>query len=107
MTFHHLIRSKGVQVSWQEIDRRSGGSVVMQALNRTQVLSRKAKLSIYQALYFLILTYIHELRAVTERRAEGLNLRDQISVGHLIRMALGLLPLRGAPGTSIWAKASG
>ena len=95
----------------REIDRRIGAaSAVMRALNRSVVvkreLSRKAKLSIYRAVYVPILIYGHELWVVTERtrsrvqaaemsflrRVAGLSLRDRVRSSD-IREGLGVEPL--------------
>ncbi|KAF7644066.1 hypothetical protein LDENG_00228770, partial [Lucifuga dentata] len=81
----------------REIDRRIGAaSEVLQMLHRTIVvkreLSQKARLSIYQSIYVLILTYGYELWVVTKRtrswiqaeemrflrRVSGLTLRDRV-----------------------------
>ncbi|KAK3511498.1 hypothetical protein QTP70_009001 [Hemibagrus guttatus] len=72
----------------REIDRLIGAAAaVMRSMYRSVVvkkeLSRKAKLLIYQSIYFPTLTYGHELWAMTER------LRW---LGHLFRMPPGRLP---------------
>ncbi|XP_047467164.1 uncharacterized protein LOC125023726 [Mugil cephalus] len=80
----------------QEIDRRIGAaSAVLRVLNQSVVvkreLSRKAKLSIYRAIYVPTLTYGHQLWVMTERtrsqiqaaemsflrRVSGLSLRNK------------------------------
>lgn len=53
-----------------EVDRRSGASSLVGAVEGTAVvteLSCKAKLSIYQRVNVLTLTYVHELWLVTKR----------------------------------------
>ncbi|TWW73523.1 hypothetical protein D4764_15G0009170 [Takifugu flavidus] len=81
----------------REIDRWIGAaSAVMWALNRsvmvTKELSRKAKLSFFQSIYFPILTYGHQRWVMTKRmrsriqaaemsflrRVARLNLRDRV-----------------------------
>lgn len=62
-------------------------------------LSCKAKLSIYQSVDVPTLTNVHELWLVTERMRSCM----QADMGHLI----GMLPLRGVLGMSIWAKSLG
>ncbi|KAK3549885.1 hypothetical protein QTP86_015499 [Hemibagrus guttatus] len=81
----------------REIDRRIGAvAAVMRSMYRSVVvkkeLSQKAKLSIYQSIYVLTLTYGHELWVMTERvrsriqtaemsflrRVAGRSLRDRV-----------------------------
>ncbi|TWW59883.1 hypothetical protein D4764_06G0014130 [Takifugu flavidus] len=95
----------------QEIDRRIGAaSAVMRTLYRSVVvkreLSRKVKLSIYQSIFVLPLTYGHELWVMTERtrsqvqaaemsflcRVARLSLRDRVR-SSAIREELGVEPL--------------
>ncbi|XP_018538853.1 uncharacterized protein LOC108887791 [Lates calcarifer] len=94
-----------------EIDRRiSAASAVMRSLYWTTVVkrerSRKAKLSIYQSIYVLTLTYGHKIWVVTERRrlriqaaemsflqrVSGLSLRDRVRSLDIQR-ELGVEPL--------------
>ncbi|KAK3521204.1 hypothetical protein QTP70_001064 [Hemibagrus guttatus] len=60
----------------REIDRRIGAvAAVMRSMYRSVVvkkeLSQKAKLSIYQSIYVLTLTYGHELWVMTEREPKS------------------------------------
>ncbi|KAK3523553.1 hypothetical protein QTP70_002456 [Hemibagrus guttatus] len=95
----------------REIDRRIGAAVaVMRSMYRSVVvkkeLSRKAKLSIYQSIYFPTLIYGHELWVMTERvrsriqaaemsflrRVAGRSLRDRVR-SSVTREELGVEPL--------------
>ncbi|KAK3545223.1 hypothetical protein QTP70_002063 [Hemibagrus guttatus] len=95
----------------REIDRWIGAAAaVMRSMHRSVVvkkeLSRKAKLSIYQSIYALTLTYGHELWVMTERvrsqiqaaemsflrRVAGRSLRDRVR-SSVTREELGVEPL--------------
>ena len=95
----------------KEISRRIGAAgAVLQSLYRTVVtkreLSRKAKLSVYRAIFVPTLTYGHEVWVMTERirsriqaaemsflrRVAGVSLRDRVRSA-VTREGLGVEPL--------------
>ena len=95
----------------KEISRRIGAAgAVLQSLNRTVVkkkeLSRKAKLSVFRAIFVPTLTYGHEVWVMTEsirsrvqaaemgflRRVAGISLRDRVR-SSITRERLGVEPL--------------